>query len=134
MMGLARISAVLIGIALVGCAGPQPIHNITNAPIAVEPRTTAATARDVATAILRAGSFLGWKMSEVGPGQIVGRLTLRQHFASIDIEYDARSYSIKYRDSENLDAGSGQIHPEYNRWIRNLDKAIQTELQAGRVP
>lgn len=129
-MRLAGIAIAVVAIALAGCGSRQPIYNISNAPILLPPPATSATARNVATAILRAGSYLGWQMFEEGPGQILGRLTVRQHSASIDIEYDSKSYSIKYRDSTNLDATDRDIHPEYNRWIQKLDKAIRTELGA----
>jgi len=50
------------------------------------------------------------------------------HLAVVEIEYDERAYSIRYRDSTNLEAKDGQIHPAYNQWIENLDKAIRAEL------
>jgi hypothetical protein len=46
----------------------------------------------------------------------------------VDIEHDAKSYSIKYRDSQNLNFADGQIHKNYNGWIQNLDKAIRAQL------
>ncbi|MCV1468388.1 hypothetical protein MLP13_019910, partial [Escherichia coli] len=32
---------------------------------------------------------------------------------------------------QNLQASGGQIHKNYNRWVRNLDKDIQLNLSAG---
>ena len=64
----------------------------------------------------------------LGPGRLTGRLALRQHTAVIDIEHDAKSYSIKYRDSTNLDARDGMIHKNYNNWVQNLDKGIRAQL------
>ncbi len=49
------------------------------------------------------------------------------HAAVVDIEHDTRSYSIKYRDSTNLNAGDGMIHSNYNGWIQNLEKAIRVQ-------
>ncbi len=50
--------------------------------------------------------------------------------AVIDLEHDTKSYSIKYRDSTNLNAKDGMIHRNYNSWVQNLDKAIRAELTA----
>jgi hypothetical protein len=82
---------------------------------------------EVQTAILRAGTQLGWQMQAVSPGRISGQIALRTHTAVVDIEHDAKSYSIKYRDSTNLDARDGMIHRNYNGWIQNLEKAIRTQ-------
>ena len=48
----------------------------------------------------------------------------------VEIEFDERAYSIRYRDSTNLEAKDGQIHPAYNQWIESLDKAI-VQCRAG---
>jgi hypothetical protein len=115
-------------IALGGCATTQPIHNVQNAPIILSSAKNASM-NDITGAIYRAGTQLGWQMQNEGPGRITGRLALRTHLAVIDIEHDTKSYSIKYRDSTNLDARDGMIHKNYNGWIQNLDKAIQNHLR-----
>jgi hypothetical protein len=125
-----RIIGILLAAAAItfgGCATTQPIYNVQNAPI-VPPPGKSVTMTDVNNAILRAGSQLGWQMQPVGPGKVSGRLALRTHLAVVDIEHDTKSYSIKYRDSQNLNATDGQIHKNYNGWIQNLDKAIRAQL------
>ena len=57
-----------------------------------------------------------------------GTLNLRSHTAIVDITYDTRTYSIKYKDSTNLGYDGRNIHSNYNGWIENLDKGIQTQL------
>ena len=84
---------------------------------------------EISRAIVDAGGSLGWSMQPTAPGKISGRLALRSHVAEIDVEHDSRSFSIKYRDSSNLEAKGGLIHSEYNRWIGNLDKAIRSYVQ-----
>ena len=51
--------------------GGQPIQNVNDAPIVSE--TPVQVAR-VKTAIMFAGTSLGWKMAEVGPGLIQGTM------------------------------------------------------------
>jgi hypothetical protein len=110
-----------------GCATTQPIYNVEKAPITTADGKS-LTMQQVNTAIFRAGSRLGWQMQQEKPGRLSGRIALRTHSAVIDVEHDTKSYSIKYRDSQNLDAKDGMIHRNYNGWIQNLDKAIRTEL------
>jgi hypothetical protein len=125
-----RIVGILIAaaaLALGGCASTQPVYNVQNAPV-IPPPGKNLTMTEVNNAIMRAGSQLGWQMQPTGPGKISGRLALRTHLAVVDIEHDAKSYSIKYRDSQNLNFADGQIHKNYNGWIQNLDKAIRAQL------
>jgi len=123
------VGFLLAATALVvaGCATTQPIQNVQNAPVILPPGKSATTTQ-VGQAIMRAGTQLGWQMEPAGPGRFTGRLALRQHTAVIDIEHDAKSYSIKYRDSSNLDARDGMIHRNYNNWVQNLDKGIRSQL------
>ena len=126
-MRIVGILIAVVALALAGCATTQPVYNVQNAPV-IPPPGKNLTMTEVNNAIMRAGSQLGWQMQPTGPGRISGRLALRTHLAVVDIEHDAKSYSIKYRDSTNLDARDGMIHKNYNGWVQNLDKAIRAQL------
>jgi len=119
---LAAASVVL----LAGCRS-APVRDVINEPVVVTGEKQ-ATLDDVERAIVRAGSALGWRMRPVAPGQMEGTLNLRSHTAIVDITYDTRTYSIKYKDSTNLGYDGRNIHSNYNGWIENLDKGIQTQL------
>jgi hypothetical protein len=123
-----RIFGILIVAALLvtGCGTTQPIYNVQSAAI-TGPAGKTMSMNEVQQAIMRAGTQLGWQMQPEGPGRISGRLALRTHLAVVDIEHDTKSYSIKYRDSTNLDARDGMIHRNYNGWIQNLEKAIRVQ-------
>ena len=120
---------ILIAAALAtGCGTTShPIHNVQNAPIILAPGKTLSM-QQITAAIMRAGTRLGWQMNPEGPGRISGRLAVRTHTAVIDVEHNTKSYTIKYRDSTNLNAADGMIHRQYNNWIQNLDKNIRAEL------
>ena len=62
----------------------------------------------------------------------MGKLNARDHMAVVEIPYTENSFSIKYKDSQNLnyDASTGSIHNNYNGWVRNLENAIQVQLSA----
>ena len=124
------IALFLAAAALIfaGCSHNQPIYNVEKAPI-TGPGGKALSMKEVQQAIMRAGTQLGWQMKPERPGRISGQIALRTHLAVVDIEHDAKTYSIKYRDSSNLDAADGTIHKNYNGWIQNLEKAIR--VQAG---
>ena len=120
------VTAVLASLVLIGCVS-VPIMNVDNAAV---PATSGKplTKEQVRAAIIRAGGGLGWQMKDETPDMLVGTLTLRTHTAVVEIPYSATSFSIKYRSSVNLDQNGGNIHKNYNGWIQNLHKGINTQL------
>ena len=103
----------------------QLIQNVNDASVVSSNPVQIA---QVKTAIMVAGTSLGWKMDEVSPGLIQGTLNLRKHTAVVDVPYSTTKYSIVYKSSINLDEKDGQIHRNYNSWVQNLSKKIGTEL------
>ena len=115
----------LLALVLVGCRS-NPVYNVSGAPVTTSTRNYSMS--DVRGAILQAGASLGWQMKVVRPGLIVGTLYVRDHMARVEIPYDRRTYSILYRDSNNLDYDGANIHNNYNSWVRNLSNAINERL------
>lgn len=124
LMKLILSSALVV--LLASCA--MPVQNVENAP--VNTSNTNYDLSDVTKAIQRAGTGLGWQMKEITPGHIVATLALRSHVAVVDITYSLDDYSIKYKDSTNLDynVGANTIHKNYNGWVQNLTNAINAQL------
>jgi hypothetical protein len=120
------IVALGVVLLMVGCT-LRPIVNVTDQPV-VAAAGKQLTADQVRNAIVSAGNALGWVMTPVSPGQVSGRLLLRDHVAVVDVRYTANTYSITYKDSMNLNYRDGQIHKNYNGWIENLDRDIRNEL------
>jgi hypothetical protein len=121
---------LLAGLSLAiatGCRTSTPIYNVQDATI-VTNSDKPASATDVKKAILRAGTSLGWNMKEEKPGHIIGTLHLRTHMAQIDIKYNPSSYSITYRDSQNLNYDGTNIHGNYNGWVQRLQQNIQSQM------
>ena len=54
--------------------------------------------------------------------------------ATVDVNFDTEAFSITYKDSQNLnhDASRSEIHPNYNSWVQNLQKDIQSEIALMR--
>ena len=122
------ILVTVAALLLAACAAPQPVQNVSQSSIVTNKPN--ATAEDVRQAIVRAGLGLGWQMKNAGPGHMIGTLNLRQHVAIVDIGYDRNSYSIRYKDSTNLNYDGTNIHRNYNSWIQRLDQQIKIQLSA----
>ncbi len=109
-----------------------PIENLPNNPVAAA-SGKALTLDDVRRTIQTAAMLKNWSLEERGPGAMLGTLNVRgKHTIMIDIAYTASSYSLNYNNSINMnytqDGGMGIIHPNYNKWVQDLRKAIQIEL------
>ena len=127
MRSVVKVIMLAAALLLVGCT-TKPIYSVVDAPLAASKPNPSMD--DISKAIVRAGTGLGWQMTPDRPGHVAGRLALRNHVAVVDVDYTPQTYSIKYRDSTNLDYNGTSIHRNYNGWIQNLDKAIRAQLAA----
>jgi hypothetical protein len=124
-----RIFAVVgVALSLVACSA-VPIYNVQDQTVATATGKAPSTA-DIRSAIVAAGAALGWQMRDVKPGVVEGTLTLRSHVAVVEIPYNAKTYSIVYKSSSNLDEKGGQIHKNYNAWVQNLQRGINARISA----
>jgi len=130
---LALATAVILSATSVvshaACMRCGPIQNVIDAPVpAVSGKSLSH--EEVRKAIVRAGVTLGWQMNADTPGKVTGTLNVRKHSAVVEIPYSAKSYSIKHKSSDNLEESDGQIHNNYNGWVKNLAKGIDAQLAA----
>lgn len=80
-------------------------------------------------AIIAALEARRWQVDKVQPAQIQASINVRQrHQAWVEIDYSPFGYQILYRDSRGLDYEDGEIHRNYNRWIKKLRAEIQRQL------
>lgn len=115
------------GLALAGCGTTVAVHNIGDTTVS-DVRGEQPDATQMQQAIRSAGAALGWQMDEPEPGRLVGRMVQEERMAVVEIPYGDGQYRIDYRDSRNLRHDNGQIHPDYNTWVRNLDDQIRAQL------
>jgi hypothetical protein len=118
------VAALLL--LMTGCRS-APVLDVVAAPVTT---TKTVSMSNMESAIIGGGTGLGWRMVPQGPGQIEGVLSLRDHRAVVTVSYDTKSYTIKYKDSSNLNYDGKSIHKNYNGWVENLDKAIRSNLAA----
>ena len=124
--------ACMVLAIVVACRSGGPLYQVTDAPIQTATGKEPSM-EEVQKAIIQAGAGLGWNMSVVKPGEIMGTLNVRSHQAVVTIPYTSKSYSILYKDSNNLkyDADKQTIHENYTGWIQRLDGAIKSRLTAA---
>lgn len=120
------IFAMMIAVAAGGCMRISPILKLEDVPVVTS--NSRPTAAQVRQSIITAGTSLGWKIADTGPGTLEGTLSLRTHTAVVDIPYNATKYSIVYKSSQNLNESAGSIHTNYNGWVQTLDRTIRTEI------
>lgn len=125
----AGLAAAAAALALSACNTLAPIHVVADAPVTPS-SGKALQASQVRSAIITAGTSLGWRMVDAGPNRLQGTLALRTHSAVVEVPYAASTYSINFKSAENLGANGadGMIHRNYNGWVQNLDRAIRTEI------
>ncbi|MDR1489359.1 MAG: hypothetical protein LBS65_02575 [Desulfovibrio sp.] len=116
---------VAVAFGASACVTTRPIETISNVPVGNNLSKEA-----VARAITQGGAAQGWSMVRLNDNTIEGTLLQRQHTVVVTIPFTANSYSIIYKSSGNMkaDPGTGEIHRSYNRWVRNLQKAIGLEM------
>jgi len=115
---------VVVLFLLLACNHLAPVQDVGPEPIVPAP----ASIENVEKAILKAGAGLGWQMKPVAPGKIEGTLLIRVHRAVVDITYDMKTFSIKYKDSTELKYDGTNIHQNYNVWVADLAKQIRVNL------
>ena len=118
--------ALCAALVLSACTS-QPIYNVNDAVVSTTSGKS-LTPGQVRSAIITAGTSLGWRVVDTGPGHLEGTLRLREHTAVVDIPYSASKFSIVFKRGENLDVREGLIHRNYNGWVSNLERSIRAEL------
>ncbi len=92
----------------------------------------AADIEFVRTSILNAMVVYGWSPISETRNQIEGVKIIGGGRASIIVDYDQQSYSIRHLDSDGLgfDPSAQTIHKDFNHYIRILDESVQTRVNS----
>ena len=120
--------ALLTLVLINGCSGNRMLSVEDEKIIPID--TTTKTLDEIKKDVVNAGTPMGWVFSEKAPGHLVGILARRTQMAVVDVKYTEQAYNITYKDSENLDYNGSSIHPNYNKWIKNLSDKINTSLSS----
>ena len=114
---------ILICMCMTACR-TAPIYNVEKQNV---PTTTT---QEVEKAIFSGGARRGWNVSKVQDGLMMATLEHKGFVAEVEIPYSESSYSIFYKNSKHLRywAKFKRIHVRYNKWIKNLQRSINTSF------
>lgn len=129
-LNLVLLLTMLTAILMLTACRTAPVLNIDNAAIPEGP--TPLTMTEIEGAIVKAGTGLGWSMSLIKPGHIVGTLNVRSHQAVVDVTYNEKDFNIDYKSSNNLKYNGKKIHHKYNNWVLNLEDAINNQIATAQ--
>jgi hypothetical protein len=91
-----------------------------------------ATAEEIKRAFMVGGARRGWIFTDAGPDKMILKLDVRTHTLMMELTYEPGKYSLKYKDSINLEykdeAGKRTIHRNYINWNTNLMNDARAEL------
>lgn len=105
----------------------QPVYDVVDTPIsAVSGKTLSLD--QVRSIIVQATKARGWIVQEVAPNHLVATITPRSHMAAVDITFTTKTFSIKYKNSDNLLYDGKEIHRNYNKWVKLLEDDINRQL------
>ncbi|HXU42041.1 MAG TPA: hypothetical protein VN675_06940 [Burkholderiales bacterium] len=108
----------------------DPVVNFENLPIAASEGKLLSQAQ-VRDAIVAAASARQWKVNYVAAGMLVAQRNIAgRHLVEVDIRYGPQQYSVLYRNSINMNYrdADATIHPNYNRWTKELVDSINRAL------
>lgn len=120
-----------LGVVMAVAAGSAMARNteIYEPPQVLWTSTVASTQAQLRDRIVAAAKSLGWTVSKEDEDRLELHYDKQgKHQVTIAVQYDTAGYQISYLNSVNLDFaeanGVRKIHPNYNRWIRNLVQRI----------
>jgi hypothetical protein len=131
MKRLTRILLIVVPALLaLGCAPLAPVMNVTDQTFETN---RPASLDEIGNAIIRAGASLNMQMRKVRPGLISATYVPmggagKGLSATMEVKYNAKSYSIEYKDSQGLKYDGTSIHRNYNLWVQRLDARIRVQL------
>ena len=130
-MRLLMLAVAGVLIAAQGCSRTAPLLTVTAAPLGPAPGAK-PTMEEVSRVVWAVGKKLGWVMQEVRPGELTATLSIRNHVAVVAIVHDTSTFNINYKDSRNLRYQDAYIHRQYNNWVSNLARTIQSEMARAK--
>lgn len=117
----------LVVLIATGCGGAL-VQNIDNSGYISGKKLSLSK---VEATIKKGAMRRGWISKRIKPGLLEVRNNVRgRYLVVLNISFDTRGYKIMYKESQNLkyDPQTNKIHPNYNKWVANLERDINYEL------
>ena len=123
-------------VILMGCAREEPVYEVHDRAV---PRHLAALGLvEIEKRLVNAAYATQWEAKPIKRGLLQATNRWRHHVAVVKIEFNSRTFSIKYESSENLLHGEGYVHSSgtvpavihrnYNKRVRQLEIEIERQL------
>ncbi|WP_431256348.1 hypothetical protein ACQ86G_16460 [Roseateles chitinivorans] len=131
-----KMIAGLILASLVGVAQARgTVALLEPERVTVATGATTLDPEQMKQAIVRGGSKYEWTVAGEEPGKLRLKYNKQnKHEVEVAVSYDTTGFQIRYVGSINmkyeLKNGAPFIHPGYNTWVTNLNRAISTEAGA----
>ena len=130
--------AILFILALVVCCWGCTKQGVTNLHSMVYGEPTMGV---VANCIAVGAQKAGWQLERLEPNKFLGtyyvqnKLGYDEKAAMVEIIYSTSSYRIEYSRTVELlyNEQKNTVHKNYNKWVRELDAAIQRELSKNAL-
>jgi hypothetical protein len=127
-----RSNIIIAALAL--CLLPPAVLARSTALVEPEPVTIncSLSTEKMQEGIKDGGSMRGWKVITQSPGnaELQYIKDAGKHTISVNVSYTSNTFSITYKDSDNLnytvkDDGTRYLHPRPIGWMKNLSMDIQ---------
>jgi hypothetical protein len=118
------LMVVMIALATMSCRG-APAYHVEGQAFA----TPSAPLDKRSDQIKRAGASAGWLMSDVQPGQVRGKLSVKSATVVVVVTFTNSTYSINYDPSTTKYDGE-TVRKQYNKYVMNLERAIYQQSQS----
>ena len=118
-----------LGILLLAAACTQPIKKVEKSNYGWGPQKGVTLAQMQST-IEKTATGLGWQLSDVKTGNFTAKRSWDgdKHNMAVDVLYDAKNFSIRYKDSKAMSYNGRSIHHTYNDMVAILQDTIKTNI------
>jgi hypothetical protein len=120
--------AVCLIVAVAACTAP--IRRVESSNYGWGPRKE-VTIEQMQATIEKTARNLGWTLSDVKPGSFVAKREWGpggRHSIAVDVVYDRKAFSIRYKDSKQMDYSGSSIHHTYNDMVERLRDDIKASI------
>ncbi len=114
----------------VGCVAKRTPIKATQDPVAIELPKYVPTNLEVRDAIFAGIYDAGWRPQDRAPGLIYAKKRLNGETVTVEVDYTASSYFIKFTEStdEDYSKKSGNVPRLFTSWAKTLSESIDKKV------
>jgi len=126
--GYHRIAAAL-GVLLLAAACTQTLKRVNSESYGWGPQQGVTLAKVQAT-MEKTAYDLGWEVVDTKPGSFTAKRSwdYDKHNIAVDVVYDLKAFSIRYKDSKAMGYDGRSIHHPYTVMVAALEDKIKAKV------